>query len=277
MECRGSAPLPGQHSTTDDGRSIELPVGFRRSEMVDGVFRVNGVAVKLRGINRHEFHPERGRALTADDMLADVKIFKRHNVNAVRTSHYPPHPHFLDLCDEHGLYVIDECDLETHGFGADNWADNPSDEPMWADAYLDRAQRMVGRDRNHPSIVIWSLGNESGTGRNLAAMSDWIHAADPSRPVHYEGDQATAYTDMWSQMYPTAVAVAAIAASRRTAVGRPGSRSWSPRKALSALRIRARDGERSRHAARLPRDHRVVRSLHGCLRVGVHRPRLSHH
>ena len=197
--------------TTDGGASIEVPIGFRRSEVIDGVFRVNGVAVKLRGINRHEFHPERGRALTAEDMLADVMIFKRHNVNAVRTSHYPPHPYFLDLCDEHGLYVIDECDVETHGFGAANWADNPSDEPMWADAYLDRAQRMVGRDRNHPSIVIWSLGNESGTGSNLAAMSNWIRTSDTSRPVHYEGDQATAYTDMWSQMYPPPAAVAAIA------------------------------------------------------------------
>jgi beta-galactosidase len=206
---------------TADGRSIEIPVGFRRSAIVDGAFQVNGVAVKLRGINRHEFHPARGRALTEGDMLADVTIFKRHNVNAVRTSHYPPHPHFLDLCDEHGLYVIDECDLETHGFESDNWADNPSDEPMWADALLERARRMVGRDRNHPSIVIWSLGNESGTGANLAAMSEWIHAADPSRPVHYEGDQATAYTDMWSQMYPPPSAVAAIAVGAEPALDDP--------------------------------------------------------
>jgi beta-galactosidase len=196
---------------TSEVGSIELPVGFRRAEVVDGTFRINGVAVKLRGINRHEFHPDRGRALTVDDMLADVMIFKRHNVNAVRTSHYPPHPHFLDLCDEHGLYVVDECDLETHGFSAGNWVDNPSDEPIWSEAYLDRARRMVGRDWNHPSIVVWSLGNESGTGRNLAAMSGWIHSTDPSRPIHYEGDQATAYTDMWSQMYPPPIAVAAIA------------------------------------------------------------------
>ena len=104
---------------------------------------------------------------------------KRHNINAVRTSHYPPDPEFLDLCDEYGLWVIDECDLETHGFTFINWEKNPSDVPEWRDAYLDRMRRTVERDKNHPSIVLWSLGNESHTGANLAAMAEWARDARP--------------------------------------------------------------------------------------------------
>ncbi|MET8142413.1 glycoside hydrolase family 2 TIM barrel-domain containing protein [Sphaerisporangium sp. NPDC005288] len=196
---------------TETGR-VAVAVGFRRVGVDGGVFTVNGREVLLRGVNRHEFHPERGRALTFQDMLDDVLILKRHNVNAVRTSHYPPHPHFLDLCDRHGLYVIDECDLETHGFEAGGWQGNPSAEPMWRDALVDRMRRMVARDRDHPSVVIWSLGNEAGTGAGLAAMYDFAKRADPSRPVHYEGDQETRCSDVWSQMYPTTEAVAAVAA-----------------------------------------------------------------
>jgi beta-galactosidase len=198
--------------TTDAG-SVSTKVGFRRVEITDGVFRVNGNRVLLRGVNRHEFHPGRGRALNADDMLADVSILKQHNVNAVRTSHYPPHPAFLDLCDEYGLYVVDECDLETHGFHPQKWKDNPTDDPAWHDALTDRMRRMLGRDRNHPSIVMWSLGNEAGAGDNLEAMYLLAKKLDPSRPVHYEGDQRTRYSDVWSQMYTAVEAVRAIATS----------------------------------------------------------------
>ena len=135
-------------------------------------------------------------------MLADVLLMKQHNLNAVRTSHYPPHPEFLALCDEYGLWVIDECDYETHGFGAVEWAGNPSAEPVWREALLDRAARMVERDKNHPSIVMWSLGNEAGVGENLAAMAEWIRGRDGSRLIHYEGDWAScSYVDVYSRMY----------------------------------------------------------------------------
>jgi beta-galactosidase len=136
-------------------------------------------------------------------MREDVELMKRHNVNAVRASHYPPHPAFLDLCDEYGLWVIDECDLETHGFIEQDWRDNPVDDDRWTPALLDRAARMVERDKNHPSVIIWSLGNEAGTGRGLTAMAEWIHGRDSARLVHYEGDPSCRDTDMYSRMYAT--------------------------------------------------------------------------
>ncbi|MFP3813179.1 glycoside hydrolase family 2 TIM barrel-domain containing protein, partial [Bacillus sp. SIMBA_005] len=109
-----------------------------------------------------------------------------HNINAVRTSHYPPHPDVLDMFDELGFWVIDECDLETHAFVHVGWKNNPSDDPRWRDAYLDRMARTVNRDKNHPSVIMWSLGNESGTGANLDQMALWTKSFDPSRLVHYE-------------------------------------------------------------------------------------------
>ncbi|HEY0804701.1 MAG TPA: glycoside hydrolase family 2 TIM barrel-domain containing protein, partial [Pseudonocardiaceae bacterium] len=183
------------------GERIAIRIGFRTVAIADGQLMVNGRPVLLRGVNRHEWHPEHGRAVPRQTMLDDVLLMKRHNINAVRTSHYPPHPHFLDLCDEYGLWVVDECDLETHGFQFVNWRGNPSDEPAWADALTDRMRRMVERDKNHPSVIMWSLGNESGTGRNLAAMAAWAHDRDPSRPLHYEGDWNCTYTDVYSRMY----------------------------------------------------------------------------
>jgi beta-galactosidase len=181
--------------------TIEQRVGFRTVQIVGDQLLVNGRKVVLHGMNRHETHPERGRVFDEQHARADLAQMKRFNVNAIRTSHYPPHPRVLDLADELGFWVIDECDLETHGFEKDGWRQNPSDDPAWRDAYLDRIQRTVERDKNHPSIIIWSLGNESGTGANLAAMSAWVHRRDPGRPVHYEGDYAGAYTDVYSRMY----------------------------------------------------------------------------
>ncbi|WP_053205819.1 glycoside hydrolase family 2 TIM barrel-domain containing protein [Jiangella muralis] len=178
---------------------IRLRIGFRRVEIRAGLLTVNGNRVLFRGVNRHEFHPDRGRALTRQDMLDDVLLMKRHNVDAVRTSHYPPHPYFLELCDEYGLYVIDECDVETHGFAYEDWRGNPSDDERWRPAYLDRMARMVERDKNHPSVIMWSLGNEAGSGANLAAMYAWAKERDPSRPVHYEGDPSC--SDVYSRMY----------------------------------------------------------------------------
>ncbi|MER5429595.1 glycoside hydrolase family 2 TIM barrel-domain containing protein, partial [Streptomyces sp. NPDC002588] len=186
---------------TTEGERVPLRIGFRTVELADGLIKVNGRPVLFKGVNRHEWHPERGRALDLETMREDVLLMKRHNVNAVRTSHYPPHPAFLDLCDEYGLWVIDECDLETHGFVEQDWRDNPVDDDRWTPALLDRAARMVERDKNHPSVVIWSLGNEAGTGRGLTAMAEWIHARDSSRLVHYEGDWNCRDTDLYSRMY----------------------------------------------------------------------------
>ncbi|MFF9511739.1 glycoside hydrolase family 2 TIM barrel-domain containing protein [Streptomyces sp. NPDC014724] len=183
------------------GEQVPIRIGFRTVELADGLIKVNGRPVLFKGVNRHEWHPERGRALDPETMLRDVLLMKRHNVNAVRTSHYPPHPAFLDLCDEYGLYVVDECDLETHGFVEQGWRDNPVDDDRWTPALLDRAARMVERDKNHPSVLIWSLGNESGTGRGLTAMAEWIRDRDPSRLLHYEGDPDCRDTDMYSRMY----------------------------------------------------------------------------
>ncbi|MFE9425605.1 glycoside hydrolase family 2 TIM barrel-domain containing protein [Kitasatospora sp. NPDC006697] len=183
------------------GERVPLLIGFRTVLVEDGLLKVNGRPILLRGVNRHEFHPEHGRAVPAETMLADVLLMKQHNINAVRTSHYPPHPAFLELCDRYGLWVIDECDYETHGFEGAGWRGNPSDDPRWADALLDRARRMVERDKNHPSVILWSLGNEAGTGRNLGLMADWIRARDPQRPIHYEGDRSCRDADVYSRMY----------------------------------------------------------------------------
>ncbi|HJP77629.1 MAG TPA: glycoside hydrolase family 2 TIM barrel-domain containing protein [Pseudonocardiaceae bacterium] len=192
------------------GEKVRLCIGFRTVKVADGLLTVNGKAILIRGVNRHEWHPDHGRAVPAETMREDLLLMKRHNINAVRTSHYPPHPDFLGLCDELGLWVIDECDLETHGFSLVGWAGNPSADPAWRPALLDRMRRMVERDKNHPSIIIWSLGNEAGTGDNLAAMAEWVHDRDPGRPVHYEGDYDSPYVDVYSRMYPSHAEVAAI-------------------------------------------------------------------
>ncbi|MEN5076076.1 glycoside hydrolase family 2 TIM barrel-domain containing protein, partial [Isoptericola cucumis] len=200
----------GDSSGEEPGETVTLRVGFRRVEIAGDRLLVNGRRVTFSGVNRHETHPDRGRVFDEAHARADLAQMKRHNVNAIRTSHYPPHPRLLDLADELGLWVILETDLETHGFEAGGWVGNPSDDPAWRDAYLDRVRRTVERDKNHPSIVLWSLGNESGTGRNLAAMAEWVHGRDPSRPVHYEGDYAGEYTDVYSRMYSTVPETASI-------------------------------------------------------------------
>ena len=186
---------------TSPGGEIGFRVGFRRIEVRDGQIRLNGHAIQFRGVNRHEWHPVTGRSLDEATMRADVVLMKQHNINAVRTSHYPPDPRFLDLCDEYGLLVIDECDLETHGFALAGWRANPSDDPRWLPACLDRIERTVERDKNHPSVIMWSLGNEAGTGRNLEQMAGWIRARDPGRLIHYEGEPDAFYTDVYSKMY----------------------------------------------------------------------------
>jgi beta-galactosidase len=187
---------------TTAGERIPLRVGFRTVGVRDGLFKANGRRILFRGVNRHEFHPESGRAVDEATMRADIELMKRHNINAVRTSHYPPHPAFLDLCDELGLWVIDEADLETHGFCYfPDWRGNPVADDRFVPALVDRARRMVERDKNHPSVVIWSLGNECGAGHGLSAMASWIRERDPSRAVHYENDSTYRDSDFFSRMY----------------------------------------------------------------------------
>jgi beta-galactosidase len=184
-----------------DTERVSLRVGFRTVTVEDGVLKVNGRPILLRGVNRHEWDPDTGRTLTRETMRRDLELMKQHNVNAVRTSHYAPDRRFLDLCDELGMWVIDECDLETHGFGPYGWKGNPTDDPQWREACLDRIARMVERDKNHASILMWSLGNECGVGENLRAMAEWARHRDPDRLVHYEGDYDSPYTDIYSMMY----------------------------------------------------------------------------
>lgn len=187
-----------------EGQEVEAVaqrVGIRTVQVRDGLLLVNGRRVLFRGVNRHEHHPDLGRAIPLQHMVADLVLMKRHNINAVRTSHYPDDPRFYDLCDEYGLYVIDETDLECHGMGASGDWSRLSADPAWRAAYVDRMERMVERDKNHPCVVLWSLGNESGFGANHAAMAQWAHDHDPTRPVHYEGDREAEVTDVFSTMY----------------------------------------------------------------------------
>ncbi|MBO0830304.1 MAG: hypothetical protein J2P24_21225, partial [Streptosporangiales bacterium] len=170
---------------------------FREFALKDGLMRINGQPVSLRGANRHETHPDRGCALTRDDLVRDITLMKRMNINAVRTSHYPDNTMWYDLCDEYGLYVLDEANVETHGV-RDRY---PGSDPDWTAAVVDRVQRMVHRDKNHPSVVIWSLGNEAGGGSNFVAMHDWVRSYDATRVIHYEGDNRPEVSDIRSAMY----------------------------------------------------------------------------
>lgn len=191
-----------------EGRTLSVEqfrVGFRQVEIARGRMLINGAPVTLKGVNRHDTHPDLGHVTPREHMRQDILLMKQHNINTVRTSHYPNDPFWLDLCDEYGLYVIDEADLETHGCHAAGDTALLSKDPAWRAAYVDRAERMVQRDKNHASIILWSLGNESGYGPNHAAMAETIRALDPTRPIHYESayeapDEAAA-VDLISRMY----------------------------------------------------------------------------
>ncbi|WP_104401533.1 beta-galactosidase [Vibrio penaeicida] len=174
-------------------------VGFRQVDIIDGLLRLNGQPLLIRGVNRHEHHPEFGHAVSKESMLEDVLLLKQNNFNAVRTAHYPNHPYWYELCDQYGLYVVDEANIESHGQFP---MCRLSDDVSWLPAYMRRASRMVERDKNHPSVIIWSLGNESGIGGNHHVMYQWIKNADTTRPVQYEGGGAdTAATDIIVPMY----------------------------------------------------------------------------
>ncbi len=188
------------------GEYIRFRVGFRKIEVKDKVVYINGKKVKVKGVNRHDSHHLLGHATPVEHMMRDLYIMKAHNVNMVRTSHYPNDPRFVGFCDELGLYVCDETDIETHGMRPWNGISN---NPEWEDAFVDRARRMVERDKNHASIIFWSLGNESGVGCNHYAMSRYMHSRDNSRLVHYEGanlgamkgEQPVDLMDVESHMY----------------------------------------------------------------------------
>lgn len=187
-----------------EGEIIEvtpLRIGFRQIEMKNANLLVNGAPIMFKGVNRHEHHPDFGRAVPFDSMVEDILLMKRHNINAVRTSHYPNDPRFYDLCDYYGIYLIDECDLETSSFYP-SWEGNPMDDPEWEDACIDRMVRMVERDKNHPSVILWSLGNESDFGCNHETMARVTREIDPTRFIHYEGDHKVRCVDVFSQMYP---------------------------------------------------------------------------
>ena len=174
-------------------------VGFRSVEISDGLLKVNGKPLLIRGVNRHEHHPELGHTMTREGMIQDIKLIKQNNFNAVRTAHYPNHPIWYELCDEYGLYLVDEANIETHGQVP---MCRLSNDASWLSAYMRRITRLVERDKNHASIIIWSLGNESGIGRNHHAMYQWVKQADPARPIQYEGGGAdTAATDILCPMY----------------------------------------------------------------------------
>lgn len=180
----------------------ETKVGFRKLEIRDGRFLVNGKQVRFRGVNRHEMDPVTGRVISTERMIQDIKLMKQCNINAVRTCHYPNDPRWYELCDQYGLYVMDEADIEEHGLRG-----YLASEPSWAAAFMDRTQRVVIRDRNHPCVVFWSLGNESGWGPNFAATGAWIKEYDPTRFIHYEGAQGPdskdpATVDVISRFYP---------------------------------------------------------------------------
>ena len=173
-------------------------VGFRTIELKEGEIRVNGRKIIFTGVNRHEFDERLGKSITEEQMLLDLKLLKQANINAVRTSHYPNQPRWYELCDEWGIYLIDEANLETHGM---NPCGRLANDPAWSGAFLDRAVRMVERDKNHACIIFWSLGNESGYGFNHDAMATWIRRRDPTRLVHYEAAAAGPATDVLCPMY----------------------------------------------------------------------------
>jgi beta-galactosidase len=194
--------------------SVPQRVGFRRVEIKDGRFQVNGVPILFKGVNRHEHDADTGHTLSTEAMLRDIRLMKQHNINAVRTSHYPNDTRWYDLCDEYGLYVVDEANIESHGMGYSP-ARTLGNNPAWKTAHLDRTMRMVERDKNHPSIVMWSLGNEAGDGVNFQATSAWIHQRDTSRPVHYEGAGERPHVDIVSYMYARPSSLAAYASMQQ--------------------------------------------------------------
>lgn len=179
--------------------AVGCKIGFRKAEIKNGQLLVNGKAVLFKGVDRHEHDQYTGHVVSEESMLQDIRLFKQNNINAVRTSHYPNDPKWYELCDQYGIYVVDEANIESHGMGYGERS--LAKDPTWKEAHVDRIKRMVERDKNHPSVVIWSMGNEAGDGVNFAAGYKWIHERDKSRPVHYERAGLGPNTDIYCPMY----------------------------------------------------------------------------
>jgi beta-galactosidase len=175
--------------------------GFRKVEIKGGQLLLNGQPILIKGVNRHEHDPVTGQFVSRESMVKDIILMKQHNINTVRTCHYPDDPQWYELCDQYGIYLIDEANIESHGMGYDPEV-TLANRPEWKKAHLDRIIRMVERDKNHPSVIIWSMGNEAGDGTNFEAGSEWIHRRDSSRPVHYERSELRPHTDIYCPMYP---------------------------------------------------------------------------
>jgi len=193
---------------------IPCNVGFRKVEIKDGLLLLSGQRILIKGVNRHEFDPDTGQYLTAESMIRDIRLMKQHNVNAVRTCHYPNAPAWYDLCDRYGIYLVDEANIESHGMGYG--AESLAKKPAWLAAHLDRTRRMVERDKNHPAVIIWSLGNEAGDGPNFEATYAWIKKRDATRPVQYEQAGTRAHTDIVCPMYAPPQNMAGYAAKPQT-------------------------------------------------------------
>ncbi|MFX1567857.1 MAG: glycoside hydrolase family 2 TIM barrel-domain containing protein [Promethearchaeota archaeon] len=185
--------------------------GFRKIEIKNNQIYINGISIIFKGVNRHEFDPDQGRAIPYSRMIQDIEILKQNNINAVRTSHYPNQPKWYDLCDEYGIYVIDEANVESHGLRKKL----PKNDPKWTNAVVDRMISMVERDKNHPCIFMWSLGNEAGFGKNFIKMKDAALKIDSTRPIHYEGDYKLRVSDVFSTMYTTPKVLERFAQSKR--------------------------------------------------------------
>lgn len=213
--ARWSADAPNLYTlvlTLSDNRgntieSTSARIGFRTVEIRNSQLLINGKPIEIHGVNIHEHNPVTGHAIDRETMMSDIRTMKQHNINAVRTSHYPQPPLWYELCDTYGIYLVDEANIEAHGLGANYQKENPvpghpGDEPSWRDAILDRERSLVERDKNHPSVIIWSLGNESGNGENFHAAYDLVKQLDPTRPVHYEQAWEEDNTDIVCPMYP---------------------------------------------------------------------------
>lgn len=180
---------------------ISKHIGFRIIEITNGQLHVNDQPIYIKGVDRHESHPHTGHVISRETMLEDIRLMKQHNINAVRSSHYPNNPHWYDLCDRYGLYVVDEANIESHPLAL-SASTQIGNEMSWLPAHLDRTQRMFHRDKNHPSIIIWSLGNEAGYGKVFESTYAWLKKADGTRPVQYEPAEKEHYTDIYCPMYP---------------------------------------------------------------------------
>ena len=179
--------------------TVSHRVGFREVELINTLFCVNGVPILIKGVNRHEHNQYAGHVISEEQMIEEIKLMKQFNINAVRNSHYPADARFYELCDEYGLYITDEANIESHGmyYGEHSLAKKPE----WEGAHVDRMMRMVERTKNHPSVVVWSMGNEAGDGPNFVKASAWIKGRDASRPVQYERAEMRSHVDLVTPMY----------------------------------------------------------------------------